>query len=96
MLMDLRTELTRRVKRRLFAPASLDPVRVEAAAKAVARKPGAATPAAAPAIPCPVEMASISGSATAIILVGVLVAFLVFVIAIGALGFDRRPKASTH
>ena len=50
--MDLRTELTRRVKRRLFAPASLKPTRLPAAAKrataiAAARKPPATAPAAA-------------------------------------------------
>jgi C-terminal processing protease CtpA/Prc len=44
--MDLRTELTRQVKRRLFAPASLRPTRLPAAAKratavAAARKPRA-------------------------------------------------------
>jgi hypothetical protein len=45
--MDLRTELTRRVKRRLFAPASLEPVRASAATKAGPRRPGAAAPVAA-------------------------------------------------
>ncbi len=37
--MDLRTELTRRVKRQLFAPASLEQGRVPQAAKATARQP---------------------------------------------------------
>ena len=39
--MDLRTELTRRVKRRLFAPASLKPAPVPDATKTPASKPGA-------------------------------------------------------
>ncbi|MEV6415108.1 S41 family peptidase [Kribbella sp. NPDC051718] len=47
--MDLRTELARRVKRRLFAPASLNPAPV--AAKARARKPRAAAPLAAGPVP---------------------------------------------
>jgi hypothetical protein len=49
--LDLRTELTRRVKRRLFAPTSLAPMGVDAAANASARKPGAAPPVAVGPVP---------------------------------------------
>ncbi len=54
--MDLRTELSRRVKRRLFAPASLEHTRLPAAAKrataiAAARKPQASAAVAAGPVP---------------------------------------------
>ncbi len=49
--MDLRTELTRRVKRRLFAPASLKDAPVLNNAKGRARKPRATAPLAAGPVP---------------------------------------------
>ena len=48
---DLRTELTRRVKRRLFAPASFEPTPVAATAKARSAKPGNAAHLAAGPVP---------------------------------------------
>jgi hypothetical protein len=49
--MDLRTELTRRVKRRLFAPASLGQASAPSAARAGARKPRVTAPLAAGPVP---------------------------------------------
>jgi peptidase S41-like protein len=49
--MDLRTELVRRVKRRLFAPASLGPAQIPQATGAAAREPSLAAPLATGPVP---------------------------------------------